>query len=152
MRRFKLLLVAAVVSLFTAAVVTNRIANSQNGSKKPSPPDATTTATQNTSKQPTGQANVAGPRLTEEQCPIDPEDCNNCQVDPVIGTEAPTGFDNEPNDLVDQATHDDDRATFFDARRNPAERHAGRRPRPRLQRASLLRVSPESDLRLGQAD
>ena len=112
MRSFKLLLVAAVVSLFAAAAVSNRIANSQGGSKSAAPTAETAPAPQNTSKQPTGQANVAGAGLEEEQCPTDSEDCHDCVVDPNGPTEAPTAFDDTTNDLVDQTQHDTDRGTF----------------------------------------
>jgi len=112
MRSFKLLLVAAVVSLFAAAAVSNRIANSQGGSKSAAPPTETAPVTQNTSKQPTGQANVAGAGLEEELCPTDSEDCHDCVVDPNGPTEAPTAFDDTTNDLVDQTQHDTDRGTF----------------------------------------
>ncbi|HEV7889341.1 MAG TPA: di-heme oxidoredictase family protein [Pyrinomonadaceae bacterium] len=112
MRSFKLLLVAAVVSLFAAAVVSNRIANSQGGSKS-APPTETAPAPQNTSKQPTGQANVAGPKLDEELCPVDAEvpQCYPPCGDPET-TEAPTAFNDDTNDLVDQTQHDADRETF----------------------------------------
>src|ERR1700755_3618562 len=101
MRRFKLLLVAAVVSLFAAAVVTNRIASSQGGPKSAAPTAETAPAPQNTSKQTTGQAHVAGPRLDEELCPIDSENCDGCIITPEGPTEAPTAFDDTTNDLVD---------------------------------------------------
>ena len=113
MRRFKLLLVAAVVSLFAAAVVTNRIARSQAGPSSPATQADAATAAQNNSKQPTGQANVAGPGLSEEQCAVDTEvpPCDPICVEPET-SEAPTGFDDGTNDLVDQTQHDTDRATF----------------------------------------
>jgi CxxC motif-containing protein (DUF1111 family) len=113
MRSFKLLLVAAVVSLFAAAVVSNRIANSQGGSNSAAPPTETAPAPQNTSKQPTGQANVAGPGLLEEQCPVDTEvpECDPICIAPET-SEAPTAFNDDTNDLVDQTQHDADRETF----------------------------------------
>jgi CxxC motif-containing protein (DUF1111 family) len=116
MRRFRLLIIAAVVSLPAAAAVTNRIAKSEADTKRAAPTAADTTAavaTQSTSRQPTGQANVAGSGMSSEQCPVDTEvpECDPICVAPET-SEAPTGLDNGTNDLVDQTQHDADRATF----------------------------------------
>ncbi len=114
MRRFKLLIVAAVVSLLAAAAVTNRVAKSEADTKRAAltAADTTDAVAQSTSRQPTGQANVAGDGLTSEQCPVDTEvpQCDVC-IAPET-SEAPTGLDNGTNDLVDQTQHDADRATF----------------------------------------
>jgi CxxC motif-containing protein (DUF1111 family) len=116
MRSLKLLLVGAVVLLFLAAAVVNRVSVSE-GATKPAAPEATAAAAtdvaQDTSN-PTGEANVANnddDALT--RCPVDTEvpPCDPFCVDPIL-TEAPTGFDNGTNDLVKQPQHDENRATF----------------------------------------
>jgi CxxC motif-containing protein (DUF1111 family) len=113
MRSLKLLLVGAVVSLFAAATVVNRVAVSKVAQQQPAVEVAAVT-TQDTSKPATGQANVAsGEDMPLAQCPLDPEvpKCDPICVDPVL-EEAPTGFDNGTNGLVKQPQHDEDRATF----------------------------------------
>jgi CxxC motif-containing protein (DUF1111 family) len=96
MKSLKTSIIGVCVLLFLAATVTSRVATSQK------------------SKPPTGQANVATrDEVDLTKCPIDQEvpPCDPFCIAPDL-KEAPTGFDNGTNDLVKQAQHDADRATF----------------------------------------
>ena len=84
MNCLKTLIIGVVVLLFLAATVSNRIASSQS------------------TKPPTGQANVAtNDDSVQENCPIDDE-VIACWPRCFEPTEAPTGFDNKTNDFIPQ--------------------------------------------------
>jgi CxxC motif-containing protein (DUF1111 family) len=113
MKSLKVLIAGAAVLLFLAATVWNRVAVSQ-GTASPPATQTTTTVSQDTSKPPTGQANVANNDAAElAQCPIASEvpPCDPFCILPVL-EEAPTGFDNDTNELVKQEQHDLDREAF----------------------------------------
>jgi hypothetical protein len=117
----------AVVLLFAAALFLpptfNRIAHSQGKGQLQQPP--------------TGQANVAATDEDFRRCVVQDE-TPNCEACP-LPTEAPAGFDNQPV------------PGFFSANPQKNQQVFGR-ARARLQRAGVLRVSPESRDRLGQPD
>ncbi len=95
MKSLKTSLVGLAALLLLLPTVYQRVAHSQSRTKPP-----------------TGFANVAAPASDDERrCPVDPEIDHICNFCP-RPREAPTGFDNLSNGMVDQDTHNANKATF----------------------------------------
>ncbi|MFL6283845.1 MAG: di-heme oxidoredictase family protein [Pyrinomonadaceae bacterium] len=114
MNRLKTSIIGAAVLLLLAAAVSSRVAVSRSTRTLPAAQAAVTNQTTmqtRAARPPTGQANVAS-NVDEVQCEVDDEVTSCSPPNVCFPQEAPTAFNDETNDLVDQTQHDADRATF----------------------------------------
>jgi hypothetical protein len=105
MNRLKTSIIGVAVFLFLAAAVSSRVAVSRSTPKMPAAQVAvanqTTMQTGTARRPPTGQANVAT-NVDEVQCEVDDEVTSCSPPNVCFPQEAPTAFNDETNDLVDQ--------------------------------------------------
>jgi CxxC motif-containing protein (DUF1111 family) len=113
MNRLKTSIIGVAVFLLLAAAISSRVAVSRSTPKMPAAQVAVANQTtmQRTVRPPTGQANVAS-NVDEVQCAIDDEITSCSPPNVCFPQEAPTAFNDETNDFVDQTQHNADRATF----------------------------------------